>query len=157
MGKEIERKFLIDQVLLGEIKNGTRITQAYISTRDNTVVRIRLSGRDAYLTLKGKITGISRSEFEYQIPASDAEQIISELCSGTSIDKTRYNIMHAEHLWEIDVFHGENNGLIIAEIELSSETEDVELPNWIKEEVTNDPKYHNSNLLANPYHKWGCT
>ena len=154
MGKEIERKFLIDQSIIGDLKNGSQIKQGYISTTNNTVVRVRVADQKAYLTLKGENSGATRSEFEYEIPTNDAEEIILELCSGPIIDKTRYVQTYKGHTWEIDVFHGDNKGLVVAEVELENEDEHVEMPKWIQKEVTSDKRYYNSNLLNNPYNSW---
>ena len=157
MGIEIERKFLIDFSLIGEMGTGIEIQQGYIPTTKDTVVRARVSGHVAYLTLKGKMIGLTRSEFEYEIPVSDAQSIISELCGGLTVDKTRYMIPHCGHVWEIDVFHGDNNGLIVAEVEMNSEGEIIELPEWVVEEVTEQRKYSNSNLLDYPFKLWEKT
>jgi adenylate cyclase len=154
MAVEIERKFLVDLEKLGVLENGTFIKQAYIATADKTAVRLRLKGEAAYLTLKGANNGISRSEFEYAIPAEDAKAIMDELCTGPAIEKTRYLIEHASHTWELDIFYGDNDGLVVAEIELSSETESFEKPDWALEEVSGDPKYYNSSLLNNPFKQW---
>lgn len=154
MAKEIERKFLIDISGIESIGSGSRIKQGYISTTDNTAVRIRVSGAVAYLTLKGENQGATRPEFEYEIPIEDANEIIKELCSGPVIDKTRYLVEHGSHTWEIDVFHGDNDGLVIAEVELESETEKVDLPKWVINEVTGEVKYYNTSLLDNPFNKW---
>ena len=154
MAKEIERKFLIDISGVESIGSGSRIKQGYISTTDNTAVRIRVSGTVAYLTLKGENQGATRPEFEYEIPIEDANEIIKELCSGPIIDKTRYLVEYGSHTWEIDVFHGDNDGLIVAEVELESETEEVDLPKWVINEVTGEVKYYNSSLLDNPFNKW---
>ena len=154
MAKEIERKFLIDISGIESIGSGSRIKQGYISTTDNTAVRIRVSGAVAYLTLKGENQGATRPEFEYEIPIKDANEIIKELCSGPVIDKTRYLVEYGSHTWEIDVFHGDNDGLIVAEVELESETEEVDLPKWVINEVTGEVKYYNSSLLVNPFNKW---
>ena len=157
MAKEIERKFLINQDELGSLDNGTSIKQGYISTKDNTVVRVRVSGNQAYLTLKGENTGVTRSEFEYEIPATDAEQIITELCSGPVVEKTRYLVTHCDHTWEVDIFHGENDGLVVAEIELESEGESFEIPDWVTSEVSGETRYYNSSLLDNPFKNWKKT
>ncbi|MEB8434349.1 CYTH domain-containing protein [Cocleimonas sp. KMM 6892] len=154
MAKEIERKFLIDLELIGDLPDGKLISQGFIGTNDKTVVRARIKGDEAFLTLKGKVTGFTRSEFEYQIPVDDATNIIKELCSGGVVEKTRYEIIHDNHTWEIDIFHGQNEGLVVAEVEVQSESESVSLPKWIVEEVTGDPKYFNVSLLSNPYSQW---
>ena len=156
MGKEIERKFLIDISEIESLGSGSQIMQSYISTTDNTAVRVRVAGANAYLTLKGENKGVTRSEFEYEIPLDDANEIIEELCTGPIIDKTRYLVEHGSHTWEVDVFHGENEGLIVAEVELESEIEVVDLPNWVMSEVTGQIKYYNISLLDNPFNQWSC-
>ena len=154
MAKEIERKFLIDVSGIESLGYGSRIKQGYISTTGNTAVRIRVTGAIAYLTLKGENKGATRSEFEYEIPLDDANEIIEELCTGSIIDKTRYLVKHGAHTWEVDVFHGDNHGLIVAEVELESEAEEIDLPKWVISEVTGQVKYYNISLLDNPFSKW---
>jgi adenylate cyclase len=154
MAKEIERKFLIDMSFVNKLDDGKRISQGYVSTSDKTVVRARIKGNEAFLTLKGEVKGFTCSEFEYQIPLADAEKIIDELCSGGTVDKTRYEVAHGNHIWEVDVFHGRNEGLVVAEVELQHESENIELPKWVTKEVTGDTKYFNVSLLNNPYSKW---
>ena len=154
MGKEIERKFLINISDVEFVGSGALIKQGYISTTDNTAVRIRVTGDVAYLTLKGESHGATRSEFEYEIPVEDANEIILELCSGPIIDKTRYRVEYGSHIWEIDIFHGENDGLVVAEIELENEKEVFDLPGWVTAEVTGEVKYYNSSLLDNPFNQW---
>jgi len=154
MAKEIERKFLIDLDKLGSLENGTFIKQAYIATADKTAVRLRLKGEAAYLTLKGANKGVSRTEFEYPILPEDAKAIMAELCTGPEIEKTRYLVEHEGHTWEVDVFYGDNDGLVVAEIELSSEDESFVKPDWALEEVSDDPKYYNVSLLNNPFNQW---
>ncbi len=154
MALEIERKFLIDLKKLGHLKNGITIKQGYISTTDKTVVRVRISGKKAYLTLKGENKGITRTEFEYEIPIKDGESIIAELCSTPLIEKTRYLIPVSKHTWEVDIFHGDNDGLAVAEVELTNANEDIDLPEWVTTEVSGDKKYYNSNLLNYPFKAW---
>lgn len=145
---EIERKFLVDRSKWNLVEKNTvyQITQAYIEKNENLTIRVRLKNTKAYLTIKGKTTGISRSEFEYEIPFNDALELINKFASKT-ITKERFEIFHGKHLWEIDVFHGHLEGLIIAEIELNSENEEFEKPDWILGEVSYDQKYFNANLL----------
>lgn len=154
MGVEVERKFLVDLQKIGKLENGAAIKQGYIPTGNKVAVRVRLKGNEAFLTLKGANKGATRSEYEYLIPVADAEAILGELCSGPVVTKTRYLKENAGHTWEIDVFHGENDGLIVAEVELEKEDEVVTLPDWAIEEVTGDAKYYNSNLLGHPFSKW---
>lgn len=154
MAKEIERKFLVDLAKIGPLDDGTVIRQGYIATTDKTVVRARVAGDRAYLTLKGENKGLTRSEFEYEIPIDDAETIILELCNGLVVEKTRHLIVHSGHTWEVDVFLGDNKGLVVAEIELKSESEEFDVPLWAASEVSHDAKYYNSSLLDNPFKNW---
>ena len=153
MAIEIERKYLVDleNVVL---QNGIDIKQGYIKTADNTVVRVRIKGKKGFLTIKGENVGASRLEFEYEIPLEEADEMLEKLCSNPIIDKTRYEIQHENHLWELDVFYGENDGLVVAEVELEDENEKISLPSWVKEEVTGDIKYYNNQLMKNPYKNW---
>ena len=154
MAVEIERKYLVDKKLLPNLENGYKIKQGYITTEKIAVVRVRVKNDKAYLTIKGESSGISRLEFEYEIPLIDANKMLDKLCLESIIDKTRYLIEYKNHTWELDIFHGLNDGLIVAEVELNDENEDIELPNWIREEVSNDTRYYNSNLMSFPYSKW---
>ncbi len=154
MGVEIEYKFLIDETKLPTLKNGYTIKQGYIQTVDHTTVRIRIRDKEAFLTIKGKSQGASRLEFEYPIPLSDAQEMLTNLCHASLIEKTRYLVAHEGHTWEVDVFEGSNKGLLLAEIELESEDEAFALPEWIGQEVTEDTRYANSNLITNPYLNW---
>jgi len=154
MGVEIERKFLIDETLLPQLTDGHTIKQGYIQTADRNTVRVRVSDDKAFLTLKSSSTGATRLEFEYPVPLEDAEQMLENLCQKPFIDKKRYLIEHEGHTWELDIFEGENKGLIVAEVELESENEAFALPAWVKEEVTTDKRYANSNLIQNPYSNW---
>ena len=154
MGIEIERKFLVDIEKLPPLKKESFLKQGYIFGKDHTVVRIRIKDQQAFLAIKGKNIGASRMEFEYSIPLADAEQIITNLCNGVTIEKKRYIVNSKNHNWEIDFFHGENEGLVIAEIELNSENTKIEIPTWVTKEVTGEVKYYNSNLIKHPYSKW---
>ena len=111
-------------------------------------------GDDYYITIKGNKIGISRFEFEYKIPKSDALELFKNFCEIGVINKTRHYVKHSGHVWEIDEFHGDNQGLIVAEIELSTENEKFEIPSWVSKEVTSDPKYYNMNLTIEPYKNW---
>jgi len=155
MGKEIERKFLVNEKLTKVLKTAESkyCNQSYLSTDENKVVRVRVLGEKGFLTIKSKVEGISRHEFEYEIPISDAKKMIA-LFGQNVIEKTRYLIPYENHTWEVDVFEGENKGLVIAEIELQSEDESFSIPNWIAKEVTGDAKYYNSNLQSKPYYSW---
>lgn len=154
MGIEIERKFLIDKDKIGTLENGYQIRQGYIQNIDHTTVRIRIRDNNAFLTIKGKNKSASRLEFEYPIPLNDANEMLKNLCTTSVIDKTRYIVEHQNHTWEVDIFKGENKGLMVAEIELEREDETFTLPNWVTKEVTDDIRYFNSNLIECPYSHW---
>jgi adenylate cyclase len=154
MAKEIERKFLVDLQRIPILHNGFDIEQGYVCTRQQAVVRIRVAGERAWLTLKGESRGATRSEFEYPIPVPDARQMLLEFCAGRVISKTRYPLEHQGHRWEVDVFSGDNAGLVVAEVELTDEAENPLLPPWVGLEVTLDSRYSNSNLYDNPYLEW---
>jgi len=154
MALEIERKYLIDLEKIGTLENGTRIKQGYLSTNKDAVVRVRVKNDKAYLTIKGSNSGIARLEYEYEIPLEEANEMLEKLCQKPLIDKTRYLIKHDIHTWEVDVFYGDNKGLVVAEVELSSEDEFINLPTWIKEEVSHDDRYFNSNLMKHPFKDW---
>ena len=154
MGIEIERKFLVDRKKIGTLKNGFQIKQGYIKTVDRTTVRVRIKNKEAFLTIKGKNHGISRLEFEYPIPLQDANEMMKNLCHSSLIDKTRYLVEYEGYTWEVDIFEGNNKGLIVAEIELKNEDESFSLPSWVTKEVSDDMRYFNSNLIENPYLHW---
>lgn len=154
MPYEIERKFLVtDEKILDKLE-GTLYRQAYMSTAGRAVVRIRVVRDNAYITIKGDTDGIKRLEYEYAIPKHHATEMINELCDGGVLEKIRYSVMHKGHKWVIDKFIKENLGLVVAEIELDKEDEIFELPDWVGEEVTEDVRYYNVNLVKNPYVKW---
>ena len=150
MATETERKFLVDSEKLSKINlsDGEKIFQGYLSNEKNCTVRIRLKKNRGFLTVKGATVGISRKEFEYEIPADDAEEIL-QLCGTKIIKKTRYKFEFAGKVWEIDFFEDRHEGLILAEVELETADEIIDLPDWIKEEVSRDPRYFNSNLCKN--------
>jgi adenylate cyclase len=154
MGEEIERKFLVDDMTWRASAQGIRFRQGFLSTIPERTVRIRVAGPKAWITVKGKTVGARRAEFEYEVPAADAEEMLDTLCMRPLIEKVRYRLTFALHTWEIDVFEDENAGLVIAEIELRSEDEIFEKPAWLGSEVTDDPRYFNSNLVAHPYCNW---
>lgn len=154
MAKEIERKFLVNDHSIITTLAGERLTQGYLSHDKNATVRIRIAGEHAWLTIKGKTVGATRSEFEYPVPVTDAQEMLDTLCQAGKIDKTRYRLPQGQLCWEIDVFHGDNNGLVVAEIELPSEDTAFEKPVWLGEEVSHDPRYFNSALSATPYSQW---
>lgn len=154
MAVEIERKFLVRDASWREGEPaGMRMSQGYLSRERGRTVRVRLAGNQAWLTIKGMAEGISRPEYEYNIPVEDAAELLS-LCTGSVIDKTRYPIAYGGHVWEVDVFHGENAGLIVAEVELADESEIPEMPPWVGEEVSEDRRYANSMLAERPFSEW---
>jgi len=156
MGFEIERKYLVAGDFSEDIIDFYRIKQGYICSQPGKTVRIRISGDTGFLTIKGPSDekGLSRYEFEREISLEDAEALF-QLCEPGAIDKIRNHVAFGGHIWEVDVFQGVNDGLVIAELELASETEDFPLPPWIGEEVTGDRKYYNSMLVKHPYMLWG--
>ena len=119
-----------------------------------TTIRVRIIGEEAYLTIKSKTEGISRNEFEYPIPLEDAQIILDTLCDRPLIEKIRYKIDYDNLIWEVDEFKGENQGLILAEVELENENQTINIPDWVGEEVSHDPRYYNVNLVKHPYQTW---
>ncbi len=154
MATEIERKFLVNGDAWRSLAVGTLYRQGYIATNPERTVRVRVVENTGYLTIKGLSIGISRPEFEYTIPVEDAEQMLQNLCDRPLIEKTRYKIKVGDLLWEVDEFEGENQGLILAEVELTDENQTVELPNWIGKEVSGDSRYSNSYLAKHPFSQW---
>lgn len=153
MPSEIERKYLVDLAAWHPRDAGTPYRQGYLSSQAERVVRVRIEGDAARLTIKGKTVGVTRAEFEYPIPLADAPALLA-LCEQPLIDKIRHKETHGGKVWEIDVFHGANEGLVIAEIELASEDEAFERPAWVGAEVSSDPRYYNANLIARPFKTW---
>lgn len=153
MGKEIERKFLVTG-------NGwrdapaTTYRQGYLSTDRNRTVRVRVAGDKGFLTIKGITVGASRTEYEYPIPVEDALEMLANLCLRPLIEKRRYRVDHGGPIWEVDVFFGDNEGLILAEVELENESQQIDLPPWIGREVTGDARFYNANLITHPYRSW---
>lgn len=154
MGKEIERKFLVKGNAFKALAKGTRYRQGYLNSAMERVVRVRTIDDKGFLTIKGITTGATRMEYEYEIPAKDADVMLDELCEKPIIEKNRYKIPQGKLVWEIDEFFGENDGLVVAEVELESEDQAFKKPEWVGAEVTGDPKYFNSNLIQNPYKNW---
>jgi CYTH domain-containing protein len=153
MGQEIERKFLVTNDGWREGAEGTLYRQGYLAKDADRTVRVRVAGTQAYLTIKGRTKGTSRAEYEYEIPLKDAEELL-DLCEGPLVEKTRHKIQHAGRTWEVDVFHGDNDGLIMAEVELEREDVHVEMPGWAGKEVSGDARYYNSSLSKKPYKTW---
>jgi adenylate cyclase len=156
MGVEIERKFLVDHKKWRQLSKrpGKHYHQGYLADDANCTVRIRVAGKTGFITIKGRSKGISRAEYEYKIPANEAAELIAGLAKS-AVEKTRYRVKFAGKVWEIDEFAGDNQGLIMAEIELQSENEPFEKPDWITAEVSDDDRYYNSNLSKNPFKNWG--
>lgn len=154
MAREIERKFLVRDQSFKEGIKPVLIRQGFISTEKNKVIRVRIAGDQAFLTLKTNGSGISRDEYEYAIPPKDAEELILRMCGTALIEKYRYRLTCHGHEWEVDEFLGSNSGLIVAEIELQSEEEEFAKPPWLGEEVSHDVRYFNASLVNNPYSKW---
>lgn len=155
MGNEIERKFLVKGTAWKSLAKGITCRQGYLSSKKECTVRVRTMGDKGYLTIKGETIGIGRPEFEYEIPVDEANYMLEALCEKPIIEKVRRRIQHDDGMiWEVDEFKGENKGLVVAEIELKNEKQPFELPAWVSEEVTHDPKYYNVNLIRCPYSKW---
>jgi adenylate cyclase len=154
MAKEIERKFLVRTRKWSELGPGLVIRQGYLSVTIERTVRVRTYGEHGYVTIKGKTSGISRDEYEYEIPLKDATEILDGLCVRPLIEKTRYRIPFGGHTFEVDEFIGANLGLTVAEVELKSADEKIELPDWIDRDVSGDPRYFNSNLAQEPFSSW---
>lgn len=154
MATEIERKFLVKgDTWKSQIYASKQIVQGYLSLVPERTVRVRLSGAKGVLTVKGKSEGISRAEFEFEIPKEEAGQLL-RICEGSLINKTRYFIRQGKFIWEVDEFHDENKGLMVAEIELNSELEDFDRPDWLGEEVSHDNRYFNASLVQHPFSQW---
>ncbi|MBQ76328.1 MAG: adenylate cyclase [Gammaproteobacteria bacterium] len=154
MPQEIERKFLLKNDSWRVEGSGTLYRQGYLSTVSERTVRIRLINDQGFLTIKGIPVGARRAEYEYEIPAGEASEMLDNLCEHPLIEKTRYRVEYQDMVWEIDEFKGDNAGLNIAEVELEDENQAVHMPDWVGEEVTGDPRYYNANLTANPYSQW---
>jgi CYTH domain-containing protein len=150
---EIERKFLVDTEKWHPKSEGTEIKQGYLSIDENRVVRVRIAGNSAFITIKGITTGISRTEFEYEIPKNDA-LVLLKMCLNEPVEKTRYTEIYENMLWEIDVFEGANHGLVMAEVELKNENQKVDLPGWLGAEVSSDKRFFNAYLSINPFVNW---
>lgn len=154
MGVEIERKFLVNsEQWKNGVERSVEIKQGYLSTAPERTVRVRTKGEKGFLTIKGKTQNLSRAEFEYEIPLEEALGLL-KLCEGHPIEKVRHEVRVGGKLWEVDVFEGENAGLVLAEIELESEVESFEMPVWAGEEVSADLRYFNSYLSQHPFKGW---
>ena len=154
MGVEIERKFLLQGDTWRGLGQAVLLRQGYLSSARERVVRVRIEGEQAMLTIKGANVGATRGEWEYPIPLADAAELLDGLCEQPLIEKVRHRIEHAGMLWEVDEFLGANAGLIVAEIELASEDQPFEKPEWIGAEVSGDARYYNANLIRHPFSQW---
>ena len=155
MATEIERKFLVkNNDWRDSVIKSIRFRQGYLSGTVNSSVRVRIEGEQAYLNIKSATLGIRRHEYEYAIPLQDATEMLNELCNKPLVEKRRSYVIHDGHTWEIDEFEGENEGLIVAEIELTHEDEEYSHPDWLGEEVSDDIRYYNVNLVKHPYKTW---
>lgn len=154
MAVELERKFLVIGVAWKTAASGVAYRQGYLSTSKERTVRVRTVGDRGFLTVKGMTRGVSRLEFEYAIPSADAARMLEDLCERPLIAKTRYRVPFGGLVWEVDEFHDENDGLVVAEVELTEAGQLFARPAWLGEEVSADPRYFNSNLIRHPYRTW---
>ncbi len=154
MGTEIERKFLLTGDAWRKLAEGTHYRQGYLNSVKERTVRVRTINDKGFLTIKGITVGATRVEYEYEIPKDECSAMLDDLAEKPIIEKSRYKVGFGGFVWEIDEFFGENEGLIVAEIELESEDQVFEKPEWVGEEVSGDPRYFNSNLIKHPYTKW---
>lgn len=155
MATEIEHKFtVVNDTWKENVKSQSYYKQGYLSSDKSCSIRVRISGDKAYLNIKSATLGVQRREYEYAIPTDDAEEMLEQLCEGPLIEKTRYFVDYAGKTWEVDVFEGDNKGLVVAEIELGHPDEPFEVPNWAGEDVSDDPRYYNVCLVKHPYKDW---
>jgi CYTH domain-containing protein len=154
MGIEIERKFLLKNDDWRKLGDGILYRQGYLSTDSERTVRVRTVGKKGFITIKGISQNTRREEFEYEIPFEDVERMLGVLCKRPLIEKTRYKINNENLIWEVDEFWGENEGLIIAEVELKDIHQSISIPDWIGMEVSEDRAYYNANLVTHPYSQW---
>ncbi|MFQ5469008.1 MAG: CYTH domain-containing protein [Gammaproteobacteria bacterium] len=156
MAIEIERKYKVPgNDWRQSVTKTEHYRQGYLAGCKTSSVRVRITGDEAFLNIKSATLGVRRSEYDYPIPVSDAEEMLGNLCGDTIITKTRYFVPYQGMTWEIDVFDGKNDGLIVAEVELENEDQKFEIPSWIGEEVSDDPRYYNVCLVNHPYCEWG--
>ncbi len=154
MPTEIERKFLVNNLDLSKSKSGVYYRQGYLKIDDQIIIRARIYDQKAFVTMKKKVSSIKRLEYEYAIPIDEAEEILEHLCIHPLIEKYRYKINYKGFIWEVDKFLGENEGLVVAEIELENENNSFPHPPWLGHEVSHNPKYYNASLVLNPYKNW---
>lgn len=155
MAQEIERKFLLkDDRWRAQVSRTATMRQGYLASDASCSIRVRVTGDAGYLNIKSATLGVARSEFEYAIPVTEARELLDLFCRGRCLDKVRHYISRPPHIWEIDVFEGDNAGLVVAEIELTSVAESFACPEWLGPEVSADPRYYNVCLIDHPYSAW---
>jgi adenylate cyclase len=155
MALEIERKFMvINDKWKDSVVSQTVIKQGYLATTEKASVRVRVGGDQANINIKGTTKGISRREYEYPIPLEEAQELLDHLVTGAAIDKVRYKVRCGNHIWDLDLFRGANQGLVVAEVELSHEDEDFVMPDWVGDEVSMDTRYYNASLVQHPFCDW---
>jgi len=155
MAKEIERKFLVKgNEWQTKIQRSVKYRQGYLNDAQQCSIRIRIGGEKAFLNIKSSTLGIQRHEYEYPIPLQDANEMLDQFCQGALVEKTRHYVQDQGHLWEVDVFEGDNAGLIVAELELDDENQQFSLPEWVGQDVSDDPRYYNVCLVKHPFKHW---
>ena len=155
MAREIERKFLVTaDTWKSAVTRSIDYRQGYLASDEQCSIRVRVSDRHAHLNIKSATLGVERLEYEYEIPLQDAHEMLDRLAVGPLIEKTRHYVDFGRHTWEVDVFAGDNAGLVVAEIELADADEVFDRPGWVGEEVSHDPRYYNVCLVQNPYKNW---
>jgi len=155
MATEIERKFLVtSNTWKDSVKRQEEFRQGYLANNESCSVRIRISGDEARLNIKSSTLGLSRSEYDYLIPTVEGDELLQQLCGKPLIEKTRHYVPNDQHIWEVDVFKGDNAGLVVAEIELDAKNEKFEIPAWAGQEVTDDARYYTVSLQQKPFNSW---
>jgi adenylate cyclase len=154
MSVEIEHKYLVKSTIYRSLAEPVSYRQGYLAILPDKAVRVRVAGDKGYLTIKARVSNLTRKEYEYEIPFTDAEEMLKGMCIGSVIEKLRFRILYEGFTWEVDEFLGDNAGLVVAEIEVSHEEEIFIKPDWVGDEVTNDPRYLNSNLSIRPFNTW---
>ncbi|MFP4080114.1 MAG: CYTH domain-containing protein [Ectothiorhodospira sp.] len=155
MAQEIEKKFLVaSDAWKNDVTRSIPLRQGYLCGNRQASVRVRLAGDTADINIKSATLGVERQEFEYAIPPDEARELLDTLCMRPMIEKTRHYVPHAGHVWEVDVFEGDNAGLVVAEVELNAPTDEPQMPSWVGQEVSHDPRYYNTSLVQHPFRNW---
>ncbi|NTW25470.1 MAG: CYTH domain-containing protein [Lentimicrobium sp.] len=154
MALEIEHKFLVNSTAYRSLAKPVLYRQGYLAVLPDKIVRVRTVGETGFITVKFRVSQLTRKEFEYEIPVSDTMEMLDGMCIGPIVEKYRYTIDYKNFIWEVDEFLGDNTGLIVAEIEVDTEGQQFEKPDWVGEEVTHNPRYLNSNLSKHPFNTW---